>query len=135
MHIPLPSHCPPPLPPITTTKAIILTLVYAVSIEGSDQGQWQPSGRMPSPSPTHAPCNPLCIQDGWTALLEASSGDHRDIAELLLKHKAAVDHQDNVTRGEGLGGGAYGGRSRRWRYLLLMAVAVWVSTLVGFECG
>ena len=78
---------------------------------------------------------PHCIQDGWTPLLWASRKGYRDIAELLLKHKAAIDHQDEVTRGEGLGGGAYGGRSRRWRYLLLMAVAVWVSTLVGFECG
>ena len=78
---------------------------------------------------------PHCIQDGWTPLLEASSNGHRDIAELLLKHKAAIDHQNKVTRCEGLRGGAYGGRSRRWRYLLLMAVAVWVLTLVGFECG
>ena len=80
-------------------------------------------------SRTHAPCNPLCIQDGRTALLEASYEGHRDTAELLLKHKAAVDRQSNVTRGEGLGGGAYGGRSRRWSYLLLMAVTVWVSAL------
>ena len=102
-----------------------------MSIEGSDQGQWQPSGRMPSPSPTHGPCNPHCIQDGYTPLLRASSGGHRDIAELLLQRKAAIDHQNKVTRGEGLGGGAYGGRSRRWRYLLLMAVTVWVSALGG----
>ena len=78
---------------------------------------------------------PHCIQYGSTPLLKASIEGHRDIVELLLQHKAAIDHQDKVTRGEGLGGGAYGGRSRRWRYLLLMAVAVWVLTLVGFECG
>ena len=71
----------------------------------------------------------LPLQVGYTPLLETSSNGHRDIAELLLKHKAAIEHQDKVTRCEGVGGGAYGGRSRRWRYLLLMAVEEWVSTL------
>ena len=28
-------------------------------------------------------------------------GGHRDCAELLLGRKAEIDHQDNVTRGEG----------------------------------
>ena len=59
MHIPLPSPCTPPLPPIAIAKATILTLMSAISIEGSDQGQWQPSGRMPSPSPLMVRATPF----------------------------------------------------------------------------
>ena len=41
------------------------------------------------------------IQYGRTSLMLASEGGHRDCMELLLRHKADINHQDKVTRGEG----------------------------------
>ena len=57
-----------------------------------------------SPSTTHSwSVQPPCIQDGNTPLALASLKGHRDCADLLLSRKAAIEHQNKVTRGEGWG--------------------------------
>ena len=62
--------------------------------------------------------------DTLTPLTLASRRGHRDIAELLLRHKADVNHRAKVTRGEGwevatMVVGAF--------YCYGFGVAVWIS--------
>jgi ankyrin repeat protein len=37
-------------------------------------------------------------QDGWTALMAASNGNHAPVAELLLKKNADINMKDKVRR-------------------------------------
>jgi ankyrin repeat protein len=41
---------------------------------------------------------PILNQDGWTALMAASNGNHAPVAELLLKKHADINMMDKVIR-------------------------------------
>ena len=56
---------------------------------------------------SHASLTPLsaptpCMQAGETALHAAARNDNSEAVELLLQHKASVDIQDRVIRGDAL---------------------------------
>ena len=81
------------------------------------------------------------IQNGDTPLLWASKSGHRDCVEVLLNHKADPEYQDEVTRGRGLGGGAYGGRRRTlalWAFKVTVLVLrygfwIWISAALMYR--
>ena len=57
------------------------------------------------PHASHAWSVPtLCVQYGYTALILFAMSGHVAIVELLIKHGAALDLEDEVTRDEGAAG-------------------------------
>ena len=53
-------------------------------------------------------CAHHLMQDGWTALMdaaliEAAQNGHLEVAELLIRHGAHVQYQDEVIWGRGYG--------------------------------
>ena len=48
------------------------------------------------------------MQNGTTSLIYASANDYRQMAEVLLAHKADVNAKDEVSRGEGCEGAPMG---------------------------
>ena len=84
----------------------------------------------PSSSLIHSLCNPFCIQNGNAPLHSASKNGHRDLADLLLRHKADPNLRSQVTRGERVGGWGL------WWYDLALRLRVVVVESMGdFFCG
>ena len=42
------------------------------------------------------------MQDGYTALTRAAAREHTDIVKLLVQHGADTNHQNKVSRDEGV---------------------------------
>ena len=82
--------------------------------------QWQPKCRIPL---TRCLCPPPCMQNGWTALIEAACEGHLDIVKLLLECGAQKDLPDMVTRGKGREGAPMGAMS--WRGRLYVGGSDW----------